>query len=168
MLSISSPIRASDILVWNRGHQRYVLMLRAYLDDSGSDDTPVLCIGGGLSPKENWEQLEEQWSHVLQQYGVKILHMTDLESLRGEFLPSQRWTKERRESLLCELLPIITQHVQYYVGCNARDKDPDLKRYHDAGMQCVKVVLQEVQGFPEDEKVEIIFEKTPRLTGPIV
>ena len=140
-------------------------MYRAYLDDSGSDDTPVLCIWGVLSPREEWEQLEEKWSLALQRYDVKIFHMSDLENLKREFDPSKGWTKERRESLLRELLPIMNQHIQHYIGCNASIKYADFKRYHDAGIQCMQIILRKL---PPEQKVEILFEKTQRLTGTVI
>jgi len=53
-------------------------MLRAYLDDSGSNDSDVLAIGGGISWPDKWGAFEHELRSFLTTHSLDMLHMSEL------------------------------------------------------------------------------------------
>jgi hypothetical protein len=136
-------------------------MLKAFLDDSGTDDKRPLCIGGGVSPAAEWMQLEQKWTQVLQRYEVKVFHMTDVESLRKEF---REWTVEKKDSFLSELVAIVIKHVQWWIGCRTTDEDEEgFKPYHDSAIQCVQRILFEIRNRYHKRTLKLFLRKLQDL-----
>jgi len=134
-------------------------MIRVVLDDSGSADSPRVCIGGGFTTIGQWERFDDEWRGVL---GNTIFHMTDFE---GKNDPSNE--------LLRRLLNIMNAHIMCYVGASSpvvkrTSDEPIVKPYHDAAMASIRTVLQQAERIAPSEEVEIIFESSPGLTGPII
>jgi hypothetical protein len=130
-------------------------MLRAYLDDSGSDDSDVLAIGGGISWPDKWGAFEHELRSFLTTHSLDMLHMCEL-----------KWDGENDDGPIVRgAFSLVHQYVECYVGCSVRAADPALERYHDAGLACVEAVIDLVEERWPDEQVEIVFEQTKGLTG---
>lgn len=133
-------------------------MLRAYLDDSGSDGSAVLAIGGGISSSFKWDAFEQRLRPFLTTHSLQTLHMCEV-----------KWGGENDDGPLVRgAFSLVDQYVECYVGCSVRVADPNLKRYHDAGLACVEAVIDLVEERWPDEQVEIVFEQTKGLTGTVV
>jgi len=132
-------------------------MLRAYLDDSGSDESVVLAIGGGISSSANWQTFERELGAFLASHGLQTLHMCEL-----------KWDGNDHEPIIRGAVSLVDQFVDGYVGCSVRSAHPDLRRYHDAGLACVEAVIDLVEEQWPDEQVEIVIEQTKGLTGTVV
>lgn len=132
-------------------------MLRAYLDDSGSDGSVVLAIGGGISSLVNWQTFEHQSRLFLDSHGLQTLHACEL-----------KWDGNDHEPIIRGAFSLVDQFVDGYVGCSVRTAHADLKRYYDAGLACVEAVIDLVEEQWPDEQVEIVIEQTKGLTGTIV
>jgi len=146
------------VLRW-RMAERESWMIRVLLDDSGSADSPRVCIGGGFATLDQWERFDDQWRCAL---GNTIFHMTDFE---GKNDPSNE--------LLRRLLTIMNAHIMFYVGASspveARISDaPTVKPYHDAAIATIQTAIREAGRIAPSEEVEIILESSPGLTGPII
>ena len=130
-------------------------MLRAYLDDSGSDDSDVLAIGGGISWPDKWGEFEHELRSFLTTHSLDMLHMCEL-----------KWDGGNDDGPIVRgAFSLVHQYVECYVGCSVRAADPALERYHDAGLACVEAVIDLVEERWPDEQVEIVFEQTKGLTG---
>jgi hypothetical protein len=132
-------------------------MLRAYLDDSGSDESVVLAIGGGISSSANWQTFERELGSFLASHGLQTLHMCEL-----------KWDGNDHEPIIRGAFSLVDQFVDGYVGCSVRSEHPDLRRYIDAGLACVNAVIGLVEVQWPDEQVEIVIEQTKGLTGTVV
>jgi hypothetical protein len=132
-------------------------MLRAYLDDSGSDGSAVLAIGGGISKVEAWEEFEHELRCLLSLHSLQTLHMSEL-----------GWNEQDVGPIVRGAFSLVDRYVECYVGCSVRDADPNLKRYLDAGLACVMAVIDLTTERWPNERVEIVFEQTKGLTGTIV
>jgi hypothetical protein len=110
-------------------------MLRAYLDDSGSDDSDVLACGGGISWPGKWGEFEHELRSFLTTHSLDMLHMCEL-----------KWDGENNDGPIVRgAFSLVHQYVECYVGCSVRAADPALKRYHDAGLACVEAVIDLVE-----------------------
>ncbi len=65
-------------------------MLVCYLDDSGKDpQNRITTIAGYAATEEQWRAFEADAEPIFADYGVKVLHASDLHSTDGEF---KGWT----------------------------------------------------------------------------
>src|SRR2546430_17349870 len=60
--------------------ERYVIVLRLYLDDSKRDN--VFTVGGFIAPMELWENFEREWSVALKLAKVPAFHATGFFNFR--------------------------------------------------------------------------------------
>jgi hypothetical protein len=88
-------------------------MLSAYFDESGVDrpKSAALTVAGYISTDEMWSKFQVEWQAMLDDEGVKRFHMTDLESLLGEFNRSKGWTEERKRAVIQRAHKIINTHT---------------------------------------------------------
>ena len=69
----------------------WILMLEAYLDDSGTHQkAPVVVIGGLIGPTQHWDALEREWVAKLAEPlpgkpAIKAFHLSHLIGHHGEF-----------------------------------------------------------------------------------
>jgi hypothetical protein len=69
-------------------------MFAAYFDESGiHQSSEVVAVAGYLASVAQWNHFQRNWSDMLTQESIKCFHMTDLESLKGEF---EGWNKARQ------------------------------------------------------------------------
>jgi hypothetical protein len=146
---------------WRRGQmaKSKSRMIRVLLDDSGSADSPRVCIGGGFTTIGQWERFDDQWRGAL---GNTIFHMADFEG-----------KNDPNNELLPRLLTIMNAHIMFYVGASSPveariSREPTVKPYHDAAIACIQTALREAGRIAPSEAVEIILESSPGLTGPII
>jgi len=77
-------------------HPEWMLMLTAYLDESGHEGKDLVILAGFLGADAQWAKCEADWKAVLEKRQRKHLHMASL-----------RWGKpERVRKLLSELGPV--------------------------------------------------------------
>jgi hypothetical protein len=110
------PIR--DLLFSSDGNHEVILVLRAYLDESGKLKNPgetASAIGGCIASANQWTAFEGQWLNVLRmpQFNIKQLHMNNLESSTGEFVG---WDDEKKDVFLDLLLDVMKNHTIKYLG----------------------------------------------------
>ena len=102
---------------------RLAMSLKIYIDESGfheGSDAPAMAMGGFLSNEERWTKFEALWRKELDDEGGVTFHMSDLESRLGEFAG---WTKDRKHSFICRLLPILNAHAGVGIGVGIRAED---------------------------------------------
>jgi len=95
---------------------RLVVMLRAYLDDSGKAGDPYetsVVVAGAIADVNKWDSLDEEWKAVLRRYGVAELHMKDFSHCQGEF---KGWDEYKRRTFLKKLCPIVDKWILKPIG----------------------------------------------------
>ena len=93
--------------------RRWLLMMRAYVDDSGNGQPPVFLLAGFVAHGEQWEQFSGQWQEVLDgPPKLEYFKMREAARLEGQF---KNWTEGDRDSRLWEFLTVIRRNVKLCV-----------------------------------------------------
>ena len=106
----------------------WLLLLRAYLDDSGTHaNAPAVVIGGLLGKTENWEMLEQEWRAKLaaplpDKPPLKAFHLSHLLGTYGEF---KHYTPAERDWLRRDFREIILGAGLYQLSCVVSRADWD-------------------------------------------
>jgi len=142
---------------------KWVLMLRAYIDESGHESKGWTILAGYLGREEQWKAFVPKWREVLGPQR-KFLHMKSL-----------RWKKDSTRYLLKRLSPI--PEACGLVGCvgGVRYQDyedlvtgtPDEKLIRGYVVCLYAMVIQVLRGTPKDERIEFVFEEQ-RQYEPLV
>jgi hypothetical protein len=110
----------ADVLHPSTSKKRYMLMLKAYLDESGhSEDSVCRFVGmGGLVAESCvWESFTEEWQAILDEYiGGTWFHMKDYVMVPGVG-PYAGWKEPRRREFLGRLVNAIVSRDIRYIGC---------------------------------------------------
>ena len=97
-MTMAKPAWAAYRLIERVSH---LLMLEAYLDDSGDEDVHAVSVGGAIGTKEAWTQFEEEWAFVRHAFSVVELHMTDMNASRKTFSCWGKDDPRKAEILKC-------------------------------------------------------------------
>jgi|HubBroStandDraft_6_1064221.scaffolds.fasta_scaffold247341_2 hypothetical protein len=95
---------------------RPVAPLTAFIDDSSSsEDDQILLLAGYAQTAQVWAAFSDDWDKVLREKPViRYCHMTEAESLKGEFLG---WDGEQRNRKLAALAHVIVEHDPWSIEC---------------------------------------------------
>lgn len=172
LIEPSGIVRLS--FLWHRPHP-VVLMLTAYLDDSGHKDdksTPIFSVGGVVASIAAWRKFETEWGEVLRAFHVSQSHMKDFAHRQGEF---KGWLEETRRNFLSQLMGIMDSHVKFYVGAvlpienfnnlSKQQREDLVDPYYACFQVCVHgIALYAEKHFP-GEKVDIVFDRRTKSKG---
>lgn len=157
-------------------------MLKAYLDESGSDDTPFLLVGGYVSTESRWKKFERAWVEALHSEGLhESFHMVDFETGSGEFR-GPAWTAERKDRLFQRLAQIIARHpiLEVSAGVSLADFDDAMKHsgkqinpnlitpYALCVLLCIAYISQWAREDRQREEVALVFDQGRKFTGQIL
>ena len=85
--------------------RRLLLMLAAYLDESGThSDSPIISVAGFLSTQARWIEYEPKWTNALAKWGLAEFHMTDFENWQP---PYDKLSKTEHIELIGSLIDVI-------------------------------------------------------------
>ena len=87
---------------------RYLVMLKCYIDDSGSDiqEHGVFVLAGYLMEETRWEDFAERWFVQLNRdFSIDYCKMTEAESGEGQFLGREDIFRKRKVKDLAEVIP---------------------------------------------------------------
>ncbi len=97
----------------HKRQRRWLLMMRAYVDDSGNGQAPVFLLAGFVAHGEQWEQFSAQWQDVLDgPPKLEYFKMHEAARLECQF---KNWTESERDSRLWEFLTVIRRNVELCV-----------------------------------------------------
>lgn len=170
-----TPYRLRDILVYNKGVHRAVLMLRAYFDESGHSRDPresVIAIGGCIASLEEWTKFETDWDELLVTFRLDWAHAVDLQQFDKQFLD---WDEYRRRQFQKSALNIMNQHIVQYIGAvlpldeykalTDRQKQECPDPYYLCFQDCVHAAGIEAEDYGPAEKVEVVFAENVEMGG---
>jgi hypothetical protein len=133
---------------------KWLLMFRAYLDESGHETRGWMFLAGYCGREEQWSNFVPRWQKALGQR--KSLHMCDL-----------RWNKPSTKSLLARLGPIpdacglkgIAGGVRYQDYEDLVAGKPEEKIMKAYIVTLMAVVIPTLRHIPDGERIELVFEQ---------
>ena len=95
-----------------------------YFDASGTHDnrdsrgrpSPSVSVAGYMATPKQWKQFDKDWKQRLDKDNLPYFHMTEFVAQGGIFKKRDEWPKERRDSLIQDLIKIISNNVLYGLG----------------------------------------------------
>jgi hypothetical protein len=89
---------------------------RAYIDDSGQrEHSPLLVLGGWISPIAKWAEFVPDWQQMLDEWPpIEYFKMNEAARLIGQF---DSWSEQRRDERVRLAYGAIEKHVVYQVSC---------------------------------------------------
>ncbi|MBZ5588140.1 MAG: DUF3800 domain-containing protein [Acidobacteriia bacterium] len=88
-----------------RSEKRLVMILEAYLDESGIDHgSKVVSVGALLATQGHWEAFSRVWRQALAEWGIREFKMADFVNGAGEFKGWSKIEKRRRFSRVVEMI----------------------------------------------------------------
>ena len=100
--------------------RRMFAMLQGFGDDTGKGQESVFALGGLVAPVERWGEFSIAWDAKLKEEpAIRLFKARDAAGRRGEF---SRFLPAQRDKKVSDLISIINDHANFYVGC-AIDKE---------------------------------------------
>ena len=133
-------------------------MLTAYLDESGQEQDDWMFIAGYMGDDSAWRKFPELWAKAI---GPQREHL-HMKTLRFSKEPVRKMLK--RAALVpkeCGLIPIMAGvRLKDYADLFHEQEDSFI---HAAYVMCCKaVVIFAMRSLPENERLEIVFERQDR------
>jgi hypothetical protein len=91
----------------SEGMVKQLSFYRAYADDSGKEDTPVLIVGGILIRDSSCDEFCLSWGKVLRDWKVKKFHASELWAGKGEF---EGWTDDYKYEFEFALIKVMLKY----------------------------------------------------------
>jgi hypothetical protein len=165
--------------------KRWMLMIQAFVDDSGThDQAKIVLMAGFLSSYQRWRKLESDWNRVLNppdEVGrpakPRIFHATDClgKDGHGDF---EGWSKDRRNTLVDRLAVIARQRTIWGFGAAFSRQDyqevvPEWIKYkwehpyYLCFFHIAQVLALSRQhfSFPKDEKIAFVIAHKRKYVG---
>jgi hypothetical protein len=96
-------------------------VLKAHIDDSGSDDTcPHFVLGGLLAPAYTWGYVEHDWEQALEKWDLAYFKMSEAHSYEGQFC---NWDEAARNACVCEFLEVVASRFPIAVAACVKKLD---------------------------------------------
>jgi hypothetical protein len=125
---------------------RQIVVLVCYLDDSGNDpQNRIITVAGYIAKDKDWEDFEIAVERWFEEFGVSILHATELHNTRGDF---EGWTILRKQAFVARICQEMTPRISLGVSMSAvkgtykiRAEESDRKRTLTPYTFCFGVII---------------------------
>ncbi|MBV8173824.1 MAG: DUF3800 domain-containing protein [Verrucomicrobia bacterium] len=94
----------------------------AYLDESGTHDSPIMLMGGYLAKDIQWKKFDAEWKALLHSEGIRSAHGKDLLQGKKQF---EGWSRQRRDGFVLKAHKIITNNLELGLTAIIRQDDYD-------------------------------------------
>jgi hypothetical protein len=82
------------------------VVLKAFMDETGiHEGSPIVAVSAYVAESATWRRWRRKWDAA--KAPTKIIHAADCANYKGEF---KGWTRERRDTFVAKLLPILPAH----------------------------------------------------------
>lgn len=182
MISSYSAVRhlASAVFPFS-DKDKYMLMLNAVFDETGSDDdpdVPIVGLVGCMASAGLWEKTEIQWVNALEKFGLQSpFHMSDF---AHSVKPYKAWKgkQEQRDELINALWDVVADLKPYFIGCLTpseqyqKELPPNERRdllglHYQSYVRCLRVLFTLAEkGYGNlERRVQPVFEYKPDVAG---
>jgi hypothetical protein len=159
---------------------RTTVGLKAFFDDSGTHDgSKVLALAGCIAREEQWLYFAQAWQAMLDEYEIQVFHMSELESLKGEF---SGWTEERKRKLIGSVIGIARKWAKNSIASVVLVDEyaqviPDWAKksaaFGDDYNFCFQMCIGQAMGWvdalnppmPARDQVAFVFDQQEKLEG---
>lgn len=128
----------------------WLIMLQAFIDDSGSEPSgSIFVLGGLISTVDRWIEFESEWDACLKREpGIAYFKAKEAHGRKGQF--ERGWTRPLIDQRVTELADIAARHAQYRIHCvmpwgdfntYLKDIGESLKAPYDMGFRNPYMVL---------------------------
>lgn len=88
--------------------QRNIVIIHAYIDDSGNSEPPLYVLAGFINRVNSWIKFTDEWQSVLDvSPRLEYFKMQEANSLEGQFA---HWSASRRDERVNALIDVITNN----------------------------------------------------------
>jgi hypothetical protein len=158
-------------------HRRLMVMLQAYVDDSGRGQSPVFVLAGFISSPEKWALFSDEWAAVLAaRPGIDYFKMREAHSFKGQF---EGWNPGSRDAKISDLSRIIEKYMMAGISLSIT-----IEEYNDifapithkaarspyflAVFNMISMLARYQIDMKLHEKVDFIFDRQDGQSGPIM
>jgi hypothetical protein len=92
----------------------------AYLDESGTHDSPIMLMGGYFGNDHQWDAFNSDWRSLLKSEGVESCHGKYLHYAAKQF---KGWERKRRDDFRLKAHRIVDQRLEFGVTAIIRQND---------------------------------------------
>lgn len=167
---------------------RRLMVLQAYIDDSGGTDVnehPYFVLGGFVSTVERWAEFSSDWQVVLDmEPRLEYFKMSEAGSLNGQFHMRRGWDRPMRDARLAKFVEVARSYPIYRTSVSIdkalfRDhiagldvpnpkptaKDPYYLAFHNlvTGLPLLQAV--NIKSVPKEGKIDFIFDYQCKTGG---
>jgi hypothetical protein len=153
MIARAPPPRMRIAMVWAYFDETVVHQKVDGLDGAPPQYLPTnLLIGGCVSSREKWEELESKWSEALREEKVEWFHAKDFYAFQRQFewyTPDQKKDFSRHEAFRDRLADIITEYVEEAVAftsavsVESTERSAIKRAYRDGALRAFNALSRE-------------------------
>ncbi len=105
--------------------KRLLMVLQAYIDDSGSDGANyAFVLGGFVADHAKWGEFSDEWQTALDlEPKLSYFKMTEAASLHGQFHTSKGRDEKKRDGRVILLADIVAKHTQIKIHSMIKNED---------------------------------------------
>ena len=157
-------------------------MLKAYYDCGNRLDSllyKTVTLAGLFGRSEALRRFEREWNREISNQGARFLHTTDAIALENEFSDEYGWTREKVNTMIRSLIPVIEHANADGVGLisgtlilrdykDGKNRMPDLvEPEHLLSSYCIgKAIVTHKLRFPKDDgRIELFFDRDEPFLG---
>jgi len=103
----------------------WLIMLQAYVDDSGSEpNDPLFVLGGFVAPPSQWEDFTDEWDAKLREpISIEYFKSTEANGARDQFAIRKGWDRSSINMRIENLADIAAKHATFRVAVAMRWSD---------------------------------------------
>lgn len=136
-------------VIFRRQPERILLILTAYMDESGTHGgSPTTVMSGAMANAHQWSRFQGRLDMMKQRYGFRVFHAKDFRALSGEF---KGWSAEKCWGFIrdfgiagAELMEVVTcslPNADYAQNYQRSASDPERLRLDTAYALCFRYCL---------------------------
>jgi len=145
---------------------KYIVLLRAYLDESGLHADPgVVVVAGAITTANSWDSFSAKCVPFLKKQGVKFFGTSDFFASKNEF---DGWDEPRKMAFLKKFMPIVNTPKKVVVGHGVklaefetvRAEFPKVRitKYQYCLEKCLAAIMHWAWSKPKVEPIAVIIE----------
>jgi hypothetical protein len=123
------------------GNWMALVIVTAYIDESGTHDSPVTILGGWVGRLGQWASFDPQWKKLLKRNELTYFHSRKLRHSKGEF---SGWSVSKKQNFLSLAAKTGLRHLEF--GFAVLLGEDDYQEHYIAGYRPKEIPLDSRYG----------------------